>query len=198
MFFLSWMVSGGMVIFEGFLAWLDGLLTKKQSRVRYNWAKGFAKVAVFMEHGGMWGDFFLVSPISSWMWTYYRNQWTGNAVGKSFLIALAIGLGMLVMWVKGSKHLIEPFARFGKVTFNGVVHFLYMVIHLTIIFLFFFHTPKVDPHFVWVAVVGLGIHIAIGLLQPEWNTYRRINPVNLVIVGVAVSLLIGKGWFLTH
>lgn len=180
------------------LANQDHLLTMKQAQayVPYHGMK----VAVLSNHRGIiGGDILLVSPICAWMLAHYEVWWKNRPIGIAVLVAGVCSGLMLYVWANASKknHLVEPFNHLGSITVNGWVHGAYMLAALTVIFLFFFATPHLSMTFAWVAIVGLGVHITVGLIQPEYHTYGTVSMTTIAIVIGVWAVLLGRGMFLT-
>ncbi len=171
MFFYVLYLLEAIIVIQASLAYSYGLWSWKQASQRV-WSKPFA---VFTEHGGMWGDAFLVSPLAAWSCHFYYRQWSGKGVVTCFIISLAVTGLMLDHWRKNTKRFVETFAMDEELTAAGWLHGAYMVLALTIVLLMFFGTSNVGQGFATVLAVGLGIHIAIGLLQPELSTFGRLR-----------------------
>jgi hypothetical protein len=171
------------------------LLTHEQAALAYPGMK----TAVLLDHRGIiGGDILLVSPLCAWMVTHYASWWKGPSVGVAALIAQVCSCIMLYTWAEASRKngLIESFNNLGMTSTNGWVHGTYLFASLTVIFLSFFATPLMSPTFVWVAVAGLGIHITVGLIQPEYHTYGTVSPQTITTVVIVWLILLGRGLFL--
>jgi hypothetical protein len=193
---IAWWIP---IVIMIYLAYRMHLLTREQADAHEPY-RG-KKTAVLMDHRGIiGGDIVIVSPLCAWVMTYYMSNWKGWAIGVAAAIAFACSALMIYLWAKSSKEneLIETFNFLGKTTNNGWVHGTYMFVAITVITLSLFFTPTMSTTFVWVMIVGLGIHITVGLIQPEYHTYRRVCKKTKAVVIVVWVVLLGRGLFIVN
>jgi hypothetical protein len=131
-----------LVLLGGYLAYRDNFLTARQM-VRN---KGITNGLPFLAHGGMWGDFFLISPLLAIIVSRYATQWSGLQMFGSFLLGFFISFIMHEQYKK--IEIPESHVYGGKTTKAGEAHKLYMIIALSIIILFFFCTRDVPKEFI--------------------------------------------------
>ena len=128
-----------LVFIQGFLAWTDGFLTKAQMRSR-----GVNAGWSFLEHGGMWADVFLVSPIVAYLLAKYRLAFT-SIWG---LLVLACTLVLMAIMGRRYRHtgvrVPEAHAHGGRTTPAGWVHGAFAVIAFWTCGLFYLNltTPR--------------------------------------------------------
>jgi len=123
----------------------------------------------FLWHFGMWGDFFIISPIVAYLVRHYVDQWRYRSV----LLSLTMGLisASLLGWLYTLSPIPEAHMQNHHLTFAGVIHLLYMAVAVTIFLEFFLFTPSVSPSELKVVSslvvfhVFLGTHMALGILQ---------------------------------
>lgn len=161
-----------LVLAEAWFAWRDGYLL--MSQVRYSVPEGM-KVAVFAEHAGMWGDFFIVSPIVAYILSVYGARWEIRQLLTTFGCAAVTGLALAITWTEANHHLYESMARGGYVTVTGVIHMVYMVISLTAIAMYY-GTRGVSRRSAYAITALLTFHVGLGVLLPSWVTYGAIFP----------------------
>lgn len=162
-----------LVLAEAWFAWRDGYLL--MSQVRYGVPEGM-KVAVFIEHAGMWGDFFIISPIVAYILSTYSGRWEIRRLLKVVGCSVLVSLALVVGWTAASLHLYESMARGGYVTATGVIHTVYMVISFATIIMYYRQTPSVSKRGVYGITALLMVHVGLGVLFPSWVTYGTIFP----------------------
>src|SRR4051812_22256903 len=122
-----------VVIVEGVISWATGWLTQSQLRARE--VTGYS----FMEHGGMWADVFIVSPLVAYIMSKYQLAYFSK---RGWVI---LALATLVSFVAGyayQKLLVVPevFVHDGKTSVVGWIHGLFAISAIWIIVLFY-----IDP-----------------------------------------------------
>ena len=167
-------VSMSMVLWQVLLAWRDGFFTPAQMRRR-----GVEKGMPISAHGGMWTDFFFLSPILGLICGSYAGTWSG----QSKLIAFSIGIVLswiMHMFYKTSL-VLEAHVRHGKLMGPGKVHWFYMSGALGVLILFYFFTPNPDPtHVKWITAL-LIMHLII--------TTHCKGPISLDSVSMSFSAI---------
>src|SRR6185437_8353902 len=101
------------VFFQGFLAWTIGFLTREQMFCE----RGIKQGDSFMQHGGMWVDVIVISPIISYILAVPHHLDVRSQ--KSWivlLIALVFWLGALKYFALLAKSRPEAHAYQGKIT----------------------------------------------------------------------------------
>lgn len=199
-----------VIIVKGINAYSKHLFSRRQANRKYG-SHRRTKVAVFAEHGGMWGYFFILSPLCAGMVALLASEWTLPNITIALSLSIVVGSLMIKKWAKDNNGVIETFVtpqkvvhegkvyyEKGKTTGNGWIHYGYMVVCLTLVFLMFFFTKKVDGWFLWLTVAGLPIHLCLGLLQPEFNTHGKVSTSNkLIVLGLSI-VLVARGYFLSN
>jgi len=190
----------GLVCLEGSLAWQNKIFSPRQMQ-----KNGHPYGLPWIAHGGAsWGDFFILTPIVIAMKYSCGNQWAGDKQYLSALIAI-IATGIF-HWRWSRNRMPDCLAWGGRLTPAGWVHSFYMAITLTIVVLFYFHTVHIDPTFLVIVSVFIGLHIAIGnhmvlsLCAPKWwpiNTLRDPGALT-VTIGVWVALFFRCRYILAH
>jgi|GEM_PF-2502366 len=153
-----------LVIIQAVLAYRDNFLTVNQIQ-NIHILQGLP----FLWHFGMWGDFFIISPVVAYLVRHYLNQWRFRSVLLSFTIG-AIS-ACLFGWLFTLSAVPEAHMQNHHLTSAGIIHLVYMAVAVTIFLEFFLFTPSVLPSELKVVSslvvlhVFLGTHIALGILQ---------------------------------
>ena len=133
---LPLVVLEGLVLLQGMLAWRGGTLTMRQMERR-----GASRGYSFLQHGGMWGDAFLVSPLVAYLISRYPfpylSLW-GLVLFAASLVAWIVLL--LKVYAPASVEMPEAHAFGGKVEPAGWVHVAYAV-PVTWVVLMTYFTP---------------------------------------------------------
>ncbi len=167
-----------LVLAQGFLAGINGFLTPKDMREE----RGIRIGLPFLGHGGMYGDFFIVTPIICCLISRYAQVFTeGKFPGTNpflgaALIALVVTIVANAVWVLNSK---EPggsgvHADSGRLTAAGMFHAIYMVIALPVLICYYFHVPNSNIP-VWEVVtisIALAFHSFIGFWHPWPKVFK--------------------------
>lgn len=122
---LFWTVLGTgivLVVVQGVSSWFDGYLTQAQmhsSRIRNGWS--------FMEHGGIWADMFVISPIAAYAVSRYQLAYFSRPglviLAASVVLSLAAGY----MYQQGGITTPEAHTHHGVTTVAGWIHSLFVV-----------------------------------------------------------------------
>ena len=159
-----------LVIFGGIIAYAEGKWSHKSMGL---------KSIPFKNHGGMWADFFLLTPVA-YLIAPFVLSWTGTQIAISLAISSVISIIAHIAWTKLQPipgHIIDPQAKgWRKLTLlGGWYHMAYMTVALAMIMMFYLCSPGA-PRF-WVSVF-LSILI----------------PVGSVGVGYYIDKVLGKGF----
>lgn len=192
---LSWIVFITLefiVLIQGVQAYRNHFLTVYQ--LEHNYIHGLP----FLWHFGMWGDFFIISPVVAYLVKHYFDQWRFSSVLISLTIG-AISAGLLG-WLYTLSTIPEAHMQNHHLTCVGVIHLLYMTVSVTIFLEFFLFTPSVVPSDLKVVSslvvfhVFLGTHMALGILQfiieLDWYPGEPLKSIAgyLTIITIATTL----------
>ena len=125
-----------LVAMQGALAEVDNFLTQKQMLNR-RVHRGYS----FMEHGGMWADVFIISPITSFILVSYQLEYIGWKSLALFALSTAITFFAGNEYKDAGLLIPEAHAHDGKTTPAGIVHGFYAIVTLWIIMLYYFTGP---------------------------------------------------------
>lgn len=176
-----------MVLLQVLLAWRECFLTPAQM------LRVTSQGLPFSGHGGMWGDFFLISVLCAVIIRTYGAEWARLDLSVAALVGLAVSYAMHESYKRGEC--LEAHVRYGRLTAVGWVHFVYMAAALAVIGLYYVLAPYTP--LMWL-VSGLlilhtvaGTHVLLGIVRPTWYPGRPLqNPQTwAAIAGVAVITL---------
>mgnify|MGYP001336769392 CR=1 FL=1 len=186
-------ISIGLVFIQGLLSWYDGYLTQGQMR-----ASGINNGWAFVEHGGMWGDAFFISPILAYLLGTYQIAYVSTVGLVTFAIIAAGGLAA-GCWHR-DRGITEPEAHThdGRTTKAGYIHALFAVFAIWTITLAYLNqmTPPIRVSEVGVISCILTPFFFIGVTKfsKRWSLKsdaRRQVAIQLIILwGVTVF----HGW----
>lgn len=147
--FMEVVVTGLILIgFQVLLAALDGYWL--QIQVRRRGVNGYS----LMEHGGFWGDIFIVIPIVAYITSRYHPAYLSWYSAVIFALASGIiGAAGYGYAKKGEEKMPEvmlpdSYVHDGRMTDAGWVHLLFAAVTLYILLMFYFTPlrPKAARH----------------------------------------------------
>lgn len=131
--FLSTLLWGVvLVVVQGILAWRDGYLTQAQMH-----SHGVMNGYSFMEHGGMWSDVFIVSPLVAYLLAHYRfpfREWWSWLI---FAIAVAVAYAANAAYNDIGLRYPVPHNHDGHITPAGIIHAGFGVVVLWLVVMFY-------------------------------------------------------------
>ena len=123
---IFWMVYGLgilLVVLQGFASWKDGYFSQWQMysrRIRNGWA--------FIEHGGMWSDVFVVSPIVAFAISKYQLHYFAKSGLVILFVSVSLSLAMGELYKAGGAIIPEAHTHDGKTTLAGWIHGMFAVV----------------------------------------------------------------------
>ncbi|MEO6536889.1 MAG: hypothetical protein ABIT47_04305 [Candidatus Paceibacterota bacterium] len=174
MFYVVLFILEGMVLSEAFLAYRDGFLYRGQG----NWPRPGNRISFYIEHGGMWGDLIIVSPLVAAVTTIGLPYWLHNEWAVSGgLISVVLTVAMILMWSASSKNLDDAFMRDTLLKPCGAVHAVYMFFAISVLILFYWFTPVTAAtwHWRYIASLLLAVHVILGIIIPDIVTNGRVG-----------------------
>ena len=187
MFWIYWLIGAVVVFIEGAFAYHDGFLTQAQIAQYHNFPKAWS----FMEHGGMWCDLLLVSPLVAMIVSKYHLAYV-SWLSAAFLV-VGIGITLYFNHMYNTKWL--PFPEAGvhdnAVTTMGRIHGFYAIITMWIIFMFYFCPldPQMTRSDLLKVSIGLLILFAVGITK--FSTKWEWRMIDTIQVGIAWAVTIG-------
>ena len=188
--FWIFLVLGEFVVgLQGIAAGLDGFLTRTQMLRVHNIAKGYS----FMEHGGMWADMLIVTPLIAYLVSNYR--FAHDSPGSVALLAVAGGLWtLLAIMIYAPMGAVMPEAHThdGYVPVAGQIHVLYAVVATWIIGMVYIPgmiEPQVSNTDIVIVSVMLSFWTYLGVAK--FSNYWTFDTPAKVQVGGEVALIWG-------
>jgi hypothetical protein len=156
-----------LVALQAWLAYQDHFLTVLQMQGR-----GVNLGLPFVWHFGMWGDVFIVSPLTAYVTGRFSKSWRLRWI----LLSLAIGLAAAVAmsWSYTLPDVQEAHVQHHSLTPAGWVHLVYMALALAILIQFFFFTENIPSRLLRRGSVLLVVHVILG-------THMALGALHLVI-----------------
>ena len=153
-----------LVAVQALLAYQNNFLTVSQMQ---QW--GVAQGLPFVWHFGMWGDFFIISPVAAYVIGRYFVRWRLHWI----LVSLAIGFitASVFSWVYTSSGMPEAHVQNHHLTAAGVVHLIYMAIAIAVFIQFLLFTKDISAlelrviSLLLLAHVFFGTQMALGILN---------------------------------
>ncbi len=181
------------IIAQGVCAWKTKFFTRNQGK-KYGTAS--EKFLPFVEHGGMYGDFIIVSPMIAWIIVSFATLWHLEAIILVGIGVTLVGLIPVLLWAKESVKEPAVWNKGGKVSLAGWIHLVYMSVATTVFVLFYFFTPieLISSLAAKNISVLLIVHVLLGFGQTEYVTQKRIR-LRAGLTVFVLWILILAGWF---
>ncbi|HUC31629.1 MAG TPA: hypothetical protein VMR99_03020 [Candidatus Paceibacterota bacterium] len=139
MFLRVFLIGIALVILQGVCSYFDGYFTQFQMQ-----AAGIMNGYSFMEHGGMWADIIVISPMVAYIVSRYRLKYTSWYSILIFVIAVGITIAAGIAYKKIGLIYPTPHSHDGRTTAAGWIHGVFAIAALWIAGMFYF-TPT-NPH----------------------------------------------------
>ena len=180
-----------LVVLGAWYAYRDHFLTVREMQ-----REGVTQGLPFLAHAGMWGDFFLVSPLIAYILLIYAPYWDIRQYGVAFIVGLSTSAGLHYLYTK--IEIPESHVRSGRLTRAGWVHFVYMTGAMMVLCLYYFCTPTLSYlSFIVTSVlimvhVLLSNHIVLEIVRPSW--YGKHHYKDSLFVLVTFCLILFLAW----
>ncbi len=120
----------------------------------------------YLKHGGMWADWFLLTPIAYIVQDSILQSWTPEKLTISFVSATVVSIIAHIFWawlqpIPG--HIVDP--RQHRLPVGGYYHMAYTAIALGLILQFYLFTPEADKLAVSIL---LTVWVVPSTIQPGW------------------------------
>lgn len=119
-----------LVLVQAVSSWFDGYFTQSQMR-----ARGIKNGWAFIEHGGMWADVFVISPIVAYAVSRYQLDYFSKLGLLILAGAIVVSLAMGSMYQKNGVVTPEAHTHNGKTTLAGWIHGLFATVAIWIVML---------------------------------------------------------------
>lgn len=139
----------------------------------------------YINHGGMWADWILVTAVAYLAWPYAKD-WSTNQIVLCLSASLAVSIIAHLAWASMQTipgHIIEPSGSdLGKLPIGGWYHLFYMTVSLALVLLFYLCSPGAP---LLTVSVLLTIFVVPAVLQPGWYSAK---------VDAGVGKIDAAGW----
>ena len=187
---LFWTILGtgiALVVVQGIASWFDGFLTQAQMRSR-----GITNGYSFVEHGGMWADVFVISPMVAYAASKYQLHYFSQSGLAILFAALVVAVVMGYLYRKGALTAPEAYTHDDKTTLAGWLHGLYAVAAIWICALFYLNlaTPGVSPKdiIVFSLILTPFFYLGVAKFNERW-TFDAFAKRQVTIGTIAVWLV---------
>ncbi len=186
LFVLALFLGEALIAIQGLAAWLDGYFSPLQMLEEGH--QGYA----FLQHGGMWADFFLITPLVAYLVGKYHFQYQPMMV-LVFAVSMAVWLALAIfVYAPMGKIIPEAHANGGAVTIAGWIHILYAGVATGIVAMVYlprYATPAVSGADIIIVSAVLLPWIVLGIMKfsPIWK-WGHLEV--LQVVGALISIVV--------
>ena len=188
-FFVIIFVANLLVILQGIASHQDGYFSQKQME-----AQGVSNGWAFIEHGGMWGDFFIISPVMALIVSRYHLGYLSSWGIVILLISVTFSLCAKYAFSKRGNYEPEAHSHDGRTTLTGWLHGVYEVPGYWIIpmFLLTLIKPQASMAHLLIVASALTVHVPLGVIKfnPRWKLSRLALGQTVLAIS-AVWLIVG-------
>lgn len=172
-----------LVVLQGVCAYLDGYFSQAQI-VKIH---GIRNAYAFIEHGGMWGDTFIVSPVVAYIICAYRLPYFSRSGIIILVFALLISLLGGVVYQEMGKIYPEAHTHFGHTPPIGWIHGVFAVGAIWICSMFYLAriTPK-PGYDMLVISTALSAFYVLGVMKfnPNWRWSKVAIIQDLILIAL--------------
>lgn len=167
------LLLNGLILLAAIFAFKDKHFAPSQARGQLH--PSHTKTFTFLEHGGMWSDFFVVSPLIAWLIAGYSKEW--GTVEILFFVGVSsiVSIGLLFYWDKIESDVSDSLRHSNKVTAAGKTHFVYMAIVLSVLGMFFLRTQGVSLQIELLVASIVSAHVLLCSVQPSWKLHKKFT-----------------------
>ena len=166
-FISVWCIGILLILLQAIFASKDGYLTKTQMREKG--LRGYS----FFQHGGIWANVFITSPIISRVLTHYSVSLDSFWVWIILVFTIIFTIVMGVKYAKDSHDAPEAHAHNGKTTIAGWIYGLYSVLGIWCILLFYLGQlkPTIEKEELVFMAILLSFFFVLGVIKfsPKWK-----------------------------
>lgn len=118
-FWATLVVGIAFVVVQGITSYFDGYFSKAQlySRGIVAWS--------FLEHGGMWADVFIISPIVAHALSKYQLNYSAHWGTATFMVSIVVVLGLVEFYRRMGMRMGDHCTHDGVTTIAGWIHAAY-------------------------------------------------------------------------
>jgi hypothetical protein len=171
LFFKVWCVGALFVIAQGVASYADGFFSQRQML-----QKGIVGYS-FVQHGGMWADFFLLSSMIALLVScydlHYFSKWSLTILFLAVIIPLIAG----IFYRQMGSVIPEAHTHNGITTIAGRIHGVYAVLAIWVIILFVFTpvSPRPSVQHLIMLASALTLVFIFGVIKfnPMWKCSKE-------------------------
>jgi|SRR3989344_2318428 len=170
------------VVVSGFVSYTEGTFTSRNVKMG------------FINHGGMWDDFFGLAILNGLVAPYLKGGYTSAAIGAALIATLAIH----AIWedmlrkTESTCHIFPNYNNlywWKNVSAAGALHIAYMTLQLAVIIMYLY--SPMPKHVVWIVSTLLAFHTTFGSIQPGWYCTRKVWTIGNIAPCTVMIILIG-------
>jgi hypothetical protein len=169
---------------QGVYAYFDGYFSQAQIFKIH----GINNAYAFIEHGGMWADVFLISPVVAYIICTYRLPYLLKPGIMILVFAFVISLVCGVIYQEMGKIYPEAHTHFGYTPLIGWIHGVFAVAAIWICSMFYLTHIIPKPNLDMIAISSiLTLFFILGVMKfnPNW----RWSKVAIIQVSVLIILI---------
>jgi len=170
-FWTTLAIGIGFVVVQGITSHFDGYFSKAQlnSRGVVAWS--------FLEHGGMWADVFIISPVVAYALSKYRLDYTVYWGTGTFLFSALFTLIMVEIYRREGMKMGDHCTHDGVTTIAGWIHAAYAFIAICVMLQVFLGltTPVVSKGDIVIFAIMLTpfFYLGVAKFSSEWAFSRQ-------------------------
>lgn len=193
LFILVIIAGEGLILLQAFAAFRDGLFSDNQDE----WSRWHGQAYTFLQHGGMWADFFIITPLVAYLVGEYQFYYL-SSLGLSILVVSLVLWTILAVYIYApmGKQSPEAHAHDGNITIAGWIYVLYATFASWIIAMMYIHNMA-EPYLlnkdIIITSVALVPWIIAGVMKftPQWKfNSASITQVYVGILGIIFLTLV--------
>lgn len=182
-FFLIWAFGASVVLAQGIASWFDGYLTQAQLIGR-----GITNGWSFLEHGGMWADALIISPLLGYVLAHWEVGYDSRVGDVTLILALALCVALGYVYQVNGIDAPDAHTHGGRTTIAGFIHGLFALFALWTISLVYLGatSPTIPASMLMAISSALTPFCVLGVMKfsDRWSFDR------MAMVQVAAQLVL--------
>ena len=171
-FWIVLVVGIGFVALQGVCAYIDGYFTREQMLRLHELKKGNS----FLQHGGMWSDVFVISPLVAYITS--KDHLDYLSLRSEIFLLVTMGFWWMAAKYFRSLPLPEAHNHNGQTTLAGWIHLGFGVVVMWMLSMFYFSHPPMHDLVVVSSFLTPFFFLGIYKIDKDW----RWNPVAVWVV----------------
>lgn len=177
-------IGAVLVSIQGTCAHFDGYFSQAQIIEVH----GIRNAYAFLEHGGMWSDVFIVTPIVAYIMCRYRLPYYRWIEILLLVVTIFVCFAAGIMYQEVGKIFPEAHTHFGYTPLAGWIHGLYAIAVIWICALFYLTRVAPQPSKDMIVLSsGLSVHVVLGVMK--FNPYWSLSKEALVQITVSIAMI---------